>query len=77
MAKAPAKTAKKPKAFLGEFARENPAVAGLLRLILSSLLLGMSQDDRRALAQAQAELDSDGDGVPDAQDAFPNDASRS
>ena len=59
---------------LSKFAKKNPAVAALLKALLLAFLNGTTQTERQSLADAHAELDSDGDGVPDDEDAAPQDA---
>lgn len=59
---------------LSTWAKKNPDAAAFLKRVVFALLQGHSAADRAALLSEAAELDTDGDGVADVDDAAPNDA---
>lgn len=67
-------TATAKKNFVREV-KNNPFARELFALLLRAALNGLVEPERRRLAELQSELDSDGDGVADANDADPNNAS--
>lgn len=60
---------------LTNWAKKNPGLAGLLVLVLQTVLNGASHEERATLGQALADLrkDTDGDGVADEDDKAPTD----
>ena len=59
---------------LSNWAKKNPDAAAFLKRVVFALLQGHDASERRAILTEAAELDSDGDGVPDSEDAAPTDA---
>jgi len=59
---------------LSSWAKKNPEIAAYLRRIILALFTSHTAADRAAILAEVAELDTDGDGVPDSEDAAPNNA---
>lgn len=74
MARKPATETKPQGALDWNKIKRSPLARELFAVLLNAVLNGVSQDERRRLAELKAELDSDGDGVADANDADPNNA---
>lgn len=55
-----------------KFVRANPEAAALLRRLIVYALNGGTAAERNELLREAVELDSDGDGIPDAQDTTPH-----
>lgn len=70
MAKKPATNAQ-TQGFLRDL-KKSPFARELFQLLLRAALTGLVETERTRLAELQRALDSDGDGVADADDAEPH-----